>query len=89
MSMSVWKYVAAAACIGGAIVAFVAAACSAMGCASGPTPTAADLTAYTAEQMSCVRSLDSRTDVDVCRAESRGRWCVKFPASVNCKDGGP
>lgn len=89
MSPSIWKYVVAAACIGGAIVAFGAAVCTASGCASAPAPAAADLSAYLAEQMACVNSSDTRLNADQCRAESRAKWCGKFPAATNCtQDGG-
>lgn len=85
---TVAKYVLAAICAGAGIMALIAAACAATGCASAPLPSAADLALYTSEQMACVQSRDTRVDAEACRAESRSRWCARFPASVNCPEAG-
>lgn len=61
------------------------------GCASGlPQPVAADLSAYQDEQIQCVVMYDTRETIDLCRAKSRAKWCVKYPTSPNCpwNDGG-
>lgn len=53
-------------------------------------PTTADTALYAGEQLDCVDRADSAAQAHACRAESRAKWCARWPQSVNCGglDGG-
>ena len=55
-------------------------------------PSPADVAAFDGQQSGCVAGAGAeggpdRATVDRCRAESRARWCARFPSAQNCRDG--
>lgn len=60
--------------------------CSILQPPSGPS--AADITAYGEEQLSCVEEADARPAAQACRRAARYAFCARFPSMPNCTDGG-
>ncbi len=64
---------------------------SILACPSTATgvPSAADVAAYSAEQIACVEENGSRATIDMCRNISRAAFCVRWPGvDGRCPDGG-